>query len=109
MQLVHQEQCFSHVLTFIKILKYTPLDGGVILVSYEWHDFVSDKKIEYGHCLIFLVLECTNLALVGGHCTIMGENEDDVSIVSIALIVVVITLFVGSKPNNHPRNTKRKQ
>jgi hypothetical protein len=39
----------------------------------------------------------------------MEENEDDVSIVSIALIVVVITLFVGSKPNNHPRNTKRKQ
>ncbi len=90
-QLVHQEQCFSHVLIFIKILKYTPLDGGVILVSYEWHDLVSNKKIEYGHCLVFLVLECTNFALVGGHCATMEENENDVvAIVSIALIIVVI-------------------
>ncbi len=92
-QLVHQEQCFSHVFTFIKILKYTLLDGGVILVSYEWHDLVSNKKIEHGHCLVFLVVECTNFSLVKGHCATMEENEIDVvAIVSIALIVVVILI-----------------
>ncbi len=35
-----------------------------------------------------MVLECTNFALVGGHCATMEENENDV--VAIALIVVVI-------------------